>query len=202
MGATRLRMRSRSTRLGHIAERPGDPELSEGGVARRALLLALMAGVLLGVLACGTELTVSPPVAVSRVPTTVLTGRLLYSGEPQYVPRVLRNREDSPALFVYSAQSFTERKSLPVLGGGLNPLSIFGFPTGTSTVTANARLEIRLGSRSLATYGATARAQRARTLYGSDGLEELTRRALFAVRDNLEAQLINDLQGLSQALPH
>jgi hypothetical protein len=156
--------------------------------------------VLLWLFACGISVNVNPDVAVRRVPGTTLSGRLMYSGPPEYVPRILRQRADAEATFVYSLQSSTQRTTFSALSS-LFPLTLLGVPTGQSIATVSARLEVRLGRRTLAAYDATAQASKLRGVYLSDATEELTRRAGLAARDNLDAQLINDLPTLSGSLP-
>jgi hypothetical protein len=162
--------------------------------AAAALALALLTG-------CGVSDTVTPEVALRRVSSGVLSGRVLYRGEAEYVPRTLRNRDDASAIFLYSVTTFSNRGTLPIIGE-LLPLGLLGLPTQSNVVTASARLEIRSANRRIAEYQATARARRFRGLYsgGSDALPELTRRAMLALRSNLDAQLINDLPALQQTL--
>jgi hypothetical protein len=156
--------------------------------------------VLLSLGACGISVNVDPGTAVRRVPNTQLSGRLRYSGPPEYVPRILRDRADAERIFLYSLESSTQRTTFSALSS-LFPLGLLGVPTGETVATVSARLEIRLGSRMLGAYDATARASKLRGVYLSDATDELTRRAGLAARDDLDAQLINDLPTLSGSVP-
>jgi hypothetical protein len=147
--------------------------------------------------ACATRLTVVPPLTQSAVSWRSMAVRLEYEGGDEYVPRALRTDANADFTARYSVDAQIERRDLPAAVALYNPLTLFGFPTGSSIVSASGKLEMLRADRVVRQYQASATLRKRNHLYSGDSLTLLRRAALLAVRDSLEAQLLNDMDTLS-----
>ena len=169
--------------------------------SRRALRARRLAAVcaLSSLLACATQTTVDPPLATSAETGRTLGVRVEYKGLADYVPRSLRNEAQASLVARYTTDARTQRDDTPAAIVMYNPLTIFGFPTGSSTVSASGTLEVLSADRVVRQYRAAATVKKRNSLYTGDSLTELRKRALIAVRDNLDAQLLGDWEALASA---
>jgi hypothetical protein len=147
--------------------------------------------------ACATQLTVVPPLTQSAASWRSRAVRLEYDGRDEYVPRALRADANADLTARYSVDAQIERRDLPAGIVLYNPLTLFGFPTGSSIVNASGKLEMLRADGVVRQYQASATLRKRNHLYSADSLTLLRRSALLAVRDSVEAQLLNDMDALS-----
>ena len=132
-----------------------------------------------------------------------LPGHVEYDGSPDYLPDPLKAASPRPdqadLTFRYSYDVDEEESdwSLAVL---IIPVSLLGFPTGSSREIATAELQIVDGMNVVKTYEVTATARRSRTIYTGDSRSELRRRALLAAAEAIEGQLACDRDELLQLI--
>ena len=175
-----------------------------GGVRRRrnsprlGVGFTLWSAVLAG---CGASMTVAPPIAPPAALDFRLPGRVVYDGNPEYLPRTIVAAPGGAAAVTlqYSYTVTQGRQDVPGLVALFNPLTAIGFPVGQDTLVVGGRLEIRKRDQVVKTYVATAGLESTRNIFwAGDTATELRRRGLLAVRDNIEAQMQHERDVLSQ----
>ena len=175
------------------------PRIFHPAHARRRRRRTLPALILALLPACAADLTVVPGLPESISLARSVGVHLEYEGGPEYVPKALRIEPGAPVTVRYSVDARIERDDLPESVVLFNPLTLLGFPTGSSTVRAVGELEIVRADRVLQSYRAAATLRQRNHLYSGDSLTSLRRSALLAVRDSLDAQLIRDIDGILSA---
>lgn len=156
-------------------------------------LVAMLAG-------CRTVVTYSPgaPTAPDAAP---LSGQIDYDGNPDFLPKMLA-RTDAAASdlhFRYRSNVSYRHTSGAQL---FNPLLLFGFRGVGMNVTATANLAISRGDETATHYDATCvvKMRRSVWIWGHPTQSELRRRALMAVRDMIDQELVRDRDDWVSAL--
>jgi hypothetical protein len=143
---------------------------------------------------CATTVTVTPllPGAAARCE---IRARVSYDGNPEYLPVALQ-RDSGGAhavVFRYSYEAKYGLDALPVGVQLVNPLNLFGFPTGSNTLVISARLEVVRDETIVRSYGAAAAMKRSGTMFSEgETFTEMRRRGLILVRDNIAGQVCHD----------
>jgi hypothetical protein len=152
--------------------------------------------------ACATTISVVPPLgnvkAVCRLHATIS-----YDGKPDYLPAALIAdtipQSSTTVRYTFEAQyGLKETNAFLAL---VNPLTLFGFPTGSGNLVVTGRVDFLRGQSVVRSYGAAASLERASNVFSEgETFTELRRRGLLLVRDNLTAQLCKDERTLQTLL--
>jgi len=145
---------------------------------------------------------INPPVKQTDNIDFRLKGKLIYEGNKEYLPRVLI---DEPATnpkieFKYTYGVFYGKQDVPGVLALYNPLTIVGFPTGENTVTVIGRLDILRGEEVMKSYGSSCVLEKMRNLFSEANFTEMRKKALIAVRDNIDSQICSDKNNLEKLL--
>jgi len=166
-----------------------------GHVVKIAGRVTFIACVALAVLpGCATQVLVTPQ-ANGPADCTVRAG-LSYSGNPDYLPKVLRDDPTVPADSVvrYAYRVDYDLRQLPVEVQWVNPLHLVGMPTGTGALTVVARLDVMRGGVPVRSFAAVASVKRSQSMFGEgETFTDMRLRGLLLVRDNIAAQVCADL---------
>jgi hypothetical protein len=161
------------------------------------LLLALGEG------GCASTVTVTPRLPSATTPNCEIHATVRYDGNPDYLPRVLlRDAAVSHTVTLrYRYDVNYDAQPLPDAATLVNPLTIFGFPTGHDYVSIIGSLEFIRADATVRSYGAAAALKRTGTVFGEgDSFTDMRRRGLLLVRDNISVQLCQDREVLAQLL--
>jgi len=196
------------TRNARNSKNADSPDAAADAVVRRLwteIRRGSSVGLLVGsvaLLAC-TTLDVTPPVGApgSAAPVETIPGRLECQGPSEYCPKRIAATENAELRFVYTVEVTYSSRETPAAIVLFNPLTLFGFPSGSTQVDAHAELEVRKDGDAVRTYTADASVRRRDNLYGQATLSDLRKRALIAARDSIDSQLARDLNELSATLP-
>jgi hypothetical protein len=162
-----------------------------GPLAVRAvssLLLILAAG-------CATRVVLTPTVEGVAAPTCRIHAAVSYEGNPDYLPAVIiRDAESGNGVglrYTYSTQygikEFAKELQL------VNPLMIFGFPTGSDSAVMTGLLEVVHQGTVIRSYGAACAMKRAGTIFSEgETFTAMRRTGLLLVRNNVSAQICRD----------
>lgn len=124
-----------------------------------------------------------------------IEAKLQYEGNSDYLPRTVSEAENTEGLPVIS-YSYTVGYGKDAVSDLLplfNPLSLVGFPIGSDSIAIVGFLEIKREEKLLKQYRATCLINKTRNLfYEGDTYSELRRNGLLMVRDDIEAQMLND----------
>ena len=135
-----------------------------------------------------------------RIPETVaalpaLQGQLEFEGSREFLPAMLTQL--SPAgpglslVFRYRYDAKAGDVDLSILAL-FNPLVLVGFPTGSASVTATAKLEVLADGQVVKEYVARTEGSRLRTIYTGDHGAVLRRNALTETARSIDAQIALD----------
>ncbi len=168
-------------------------EITEFRGPQGALVTALL------LLLCGCTTVARSPDIPRPTSLPALAGKVDYTGPPTYLPRSIASDDRETAVFRYRYDVKQSDDDYPVLLLLFNPLTLFGFPVGTSRVAAIGNLEIVRGAEATR-YEASCTVEQRRSVYSSRNLSALRARALFEVRDAIDSQLERDAVRLAQFL--
>jgi len=157
----------------------------------------------LGLGACATSVTVTPRLSGPTSRNCEIHALVRYDGNPEYLPSVLvRDATMSQAVTLrYRYDINYDAQPLPDIATLVNPLTIFGFPTGHDYISVVGSLEFIRADATVRTYGAAAALKRTGTVFGEgDSFTDMRRRGLLLVRDNISVQLCQDRTVLTQLL--
>jgi hypothetical protein len=174
---------------GYVSSRGKFRGLHAQGALVTALLLML----------CGCTTVVRSPDIAHPTSLPTLAGKVDYTGPPTYLPQSVTRDDQGTAVFRYRYDVKQSDDDYPVLLSVFNPLTLFGFPIGTSKVAAIGDLEI-VRDGEATRYEARCTVEYRRSVYSSRNLSALRTRALFEVRDAIDAQLERDAARLAQFL--
>lgn len=150
---------------------------------------------------CATRVHTLPEFPELQNVLVLLGGPITFDGKREYLPRTITDAPTSEngLSFRYSYHEIQQRNdSLDVLAL-FNPLTLIGFPTGGTQSTVTGKLEILKGMEALKTYTATCVLEVTRTIFtDGESFSELRRKGLVAVRDNIEAQMVQDKEFLAK----
>jgi hypothetical protein len=170
--------------------------LSAAPGASIAFLVPLLVG-------CATTVTVTPKLAEPARQDCEIHAAIRYEGNADYLPAVLvRDSTASPAITANYVFHITyDSKPLPDVATMVNPLAMFGFPTGHDYISILGTLDFVQADATVRSYGAAAALRRTGTIFGEgDSFTDLRRKGLLLVRDNISGQLCQDQSALAQLL--
>lgn len=160
-------------------------------------------GILVLLSGCGTTYHVGPELTeIPNIDYTIL-GTLEYDGNSDYLPRTIREGDDSESLPVirYIYHVGYGKDSIPELLPLFNPLSLVGFPVGSDSLVITAALDVVKEGETLKQYSSTCVIDKNRSLfYEGDTFSVLRKKGLLMVRENIESQMIRDRETLSHLL--
>jgi hypothetical protein len=119
--------------------------------------------------------------------------KVVFGGNRDYLPRVLQNSPvgDDGVIVDYHYDISHKSVDMDIIAL-YNPLSLVGFPSGSNQLTLHAELKIQRKGALLKGYQAICAIEQATGLWSFRTLTEMRRECLIALRDNIEAQLIQD----------
>lgn len=156
----------------------------------------------ISLIGCGTKMTIIPTTLQGGDLDFQIKGIVIYEGDKAYFPRVIIEEPDSKSGLTlhYVYHEAHDQKDMPDICI-FNPLLIFGFPTGDSTLKVEGKLDILKGEKILKSYNANCTLQKTRSLYyEGETFSEMRVKGLIAVRDNVEAQMWQDRNLLRKLL--
>jgi hypothetical protein len=170
-------------------------------VAARCGSMAFLA-LLLG--ACATTVEVTPKLGEPTSQNCEIHAMIRYEGIADYLPTVLLREStvsQADITLRYGFHVTYDSQPLPDVATMVNPLAMFGFPTGHDYISVLGTLDFVQADATVRTYGAAAALRRTGTIFGEgDSFTDLRRRGLLLVRDNISAQLCRDQRALAQLL--
>ena len=158
-------------------------------------LPGIMLLLLINAIGCGTTMAITPQVAIRDVNGYQVKGKILYDGNPDYLPRTVANGNpgESALSFRFSYQCAYGSDNTPQLLPLVNPLSIVGFPIGANTLVVTGKLDVYKEDVLIKSYAATCMMDKTRNLfYEGDTYSELRKKGLIEARNNLESQMYED----------
>lgn len=162
-------------------------------VFARGVLISSLTLFLLILGGCTSSLQVKPDVTPSTTAFLKLEAVVDYDGNRLYLPKsilaVSTSAADISCRYQYDINYGNEDYSKAML---FNPVTLLGVPTGTDQITATAVLAFRKGNTVLKQYQSAAQISKNRNLFQHTTLTELRRELLFAMRDNIDAQIAVD----------
>lgn len=150
---------------------------------------------------CATSMTVTPKIQDNGNGNFQIAGNLACEGNTQYAPRCIVNNPNTPSTltFQYKYLAMYGKHDIPNAVALFNPLTIVGFPTGENTLTVTGKLDVMKGGEILKTYTSTCVLEKTRNIFSEgETFSEIRKKGLFAIRDNIEAQLYQDREFLLQ----
>jgi hypothetical protein len=153
---------------------------------------------------CAADMVVIP-VAPAAPPSGVspLEGRIVYDGNRDYLPRMLADGTDGARLvfrYGYAVQYGSERTH--IAGAMFIPMPILAVPgvMGQNALRVAGHLEVLDGEEVIRVYSASAELKaKASLFYEGETFTDMRRRGLLAVRDSIDAQLVQDRETLIRA---
>ncbi|WP_125232084.1 hypothetical protein [Leptospira brenneri] len=119
---------------------------------------------------------------------TMLEGKLNYNGNPEYIPRMIKNLPSSTDTIIYDYAISYEPTDPSDSVVALNPLLTFGFPIENHKVILNGTLLYNNGNSSIKSKVIVSQY---RTLYNNPNYSEMRRIGLNKLRTNIESQYQN-----------
>jgi hypothetical protein len=157
----------------------------------------------LGFGGCATSVTLTPRLSGTTSRNCEIHAPVRYDGNPDYLPTVLvQDANVSQAVTLrYRYDVNYDAQPLPDVATMVNPLTIFGFPTGHDYISIVGSLEFIRADATVRSYGAAAGLKRTGTVFGEgDSFTDMRRRGLLLVRDNISVQLCRDRTVLARLL--
>jgi hypothetical protein len=145
---------------------------------------------------CETTVAVTPQMNHQAVDVgCVIRAPLRYEGKADYLPRSLVAEPDS-AKSVVIRYGYTTQYGFKQTAVGLtlvNPLTLFGFPTGSDSLVITGQLDVLQDDAPIRSYAAAASMKRAGTVFSEgETYTEMRLRGLLLVRDNINSQICKD----------
>jgi hypothetical protein len=137
------------------------------------------------------SLKVLPNIGELTKKTVCITCKVEYDGNREYLPSYLDNNASSTTTASYSYDVKYVNGSTDWDGLNLfNPLLIVGFPLSEESVIVQGVLKIQDGLSEPHIYTSSCIANKTRSLYQNSGSSAPRKACLYAVRDNINSQLI------------
>jgi hypothetical protein len=145
---------------------------------------------------CSTSTLVTPDIAASVAPGCTVFGHVSYEGNRDYLPEVLMDDPDRPidSVLRYTHEDHYGRNDVPAGIQLVNPLHLVGMPTGSSSLSILARLDILRGGAIVRSFAAVATMERSQSMFSEgETFTEMRRKGLLLVKKNISAQVCADL---------
>jgi hypothetical protein len=147
---------------------------------------------------CSANIKMVPEVPTNRIDLQVLLrGNLLYDGKPDYLPRTIAEGTGNTINIRYTYDDIQARSPHTYRFMAVSPSLLFTEPVGSKAVQVVGSLEILDGESLMKTCSAIATLSIS-SEFSRETLSEMRRRGLFAVRDNVEAQMYQDREFLER----
>lgn len=156
----------------------------------RSGLLGMIGLVLLA--GCGTAVSIKPEITGMSGAELRVEGKVVFDGNHEYLPRTIVQTPASQSglSFRYFYDVRYETDNVPELLKLINLLALLGFPIGEDTLIVVGRLDVIKKLEVVKSYEATCSLVKTRNLFWEGPtLSDLQKEGLFAVRDNIEAQM-------------
>ncbi len=142
---------------------------------------------------------VSPEVTSNEILNKPIECDIKYNGNTAYLPSALTQNSTNDCQVIYAYTIHYVNGSTDWDGLNLfNPLLIVGFPMSQESVIVEGKLEWISPSKENQIFTASCIATKTRNLFQTGGSSEPRKECLFAVRDNINSQLIHFNKGVSQ----
>lgn len=139
------------------------------------------------------------PEIINQQQNAPIRCKLDYDGNREYIPKSIVETNDSNLSAQYSYQIKYVNGNTDWDGLNLfNPLILVGFHLSEESVIVEGKLELNNGSDIQKVLTSTCIATKTRSLYQTGGSSGPRKDCLLAVRDNIDMQLINLLQGVKK----
>lgn len=152
---------------------------------------------------CMTRMVVTPEVNSIENVDFKLKGNVIYDGNAEYLPGTITNDPVPEAVltFQYTYNVVYGRDNMPQLLPLWSPLTGLGFPIGEDTLVVIGKLDVLKGREVIKSYSSTCGFEKTRSLFfEGKSFSELRKNGLIAVRDNIEVQMYQDRNSLSQLI--
>jgi hypothetical protein len=153
----------------------------------------------LGLAGCATTITVTPKLVDTGAARCEIRAPLNYEGKLEYLPTVLVQDSvaSGTATLRYRYDVNYDARPLNDVATLVNPLTLFGFPTGHDYTSVVSTLDLIQAGAVVRSYAAAAALKRTGTVFGEgESFTAMRRQGLLAVRDNISAQLCQDKAAL------
>jgi hypothetical protein len=150
----------------------------------------------IGLAGCATTIAVTPKLAATAAAHCEIHAPLSYEGKPDYLPTVLIQEPaaSSTVLLHYRFDVDYDARPLNDIATLVNPLTLLGFPTGHDYISVVGTLDLIQAGTTVRSYAAAAALKRTGTVFGEgDSFTAMRRQGLLAVRDNISAQVCQDM---------
>lgn len=144
---------------------------------------------------CQTSLVTIPEVQTYPECKSVFYGQVECQGQACYLPRSVARSDavHDPITFRYEYGTAYDEKEVPALFSLFSPTTMIGTPLGSNDVLTWATMKVLRDGKEVRLYKASCRASKTRNIFSEgETLTDMRRRALLALRDNIEAQMHND----------
>ncbi|WP_225072841.1 hypothetical protein [Desulfuromonas sp. CSMB_57] len=158
--------------------------------------------VLMVVSGCGTTWHVEPKVAEIDSGGFCVVGHVEYEGNDNYLPKTIKRGREGESLptIKYEYKIGYGKDNFPEIFPLLNPLSLVGFPVGSDSIVIFGELVIQKHDF-LRQYRSTCLINNRRSLfYQGKTLSELRKNGLLMIKKNIESQMVNDREFLSNLI--
>jgi len=136
---------------------------------------------------------------LTNVKSTSIECNIHYDGNTAYLPSGLVQNLNNDCQVRYSYTIHYINGGTDMDGLNLfNPLLIVGFPMSQESVIVEGKLEWTTSDKESQIFTASCIATKTRNLFQTGGSSEPRKECLFAVRDNINNQLIHFNKGVSQ----
>lgn len=144
---------------------------------------------------------ITPPVPSNKILGSPITieCNIIYDGNTAYLPSSLVQNSNNNCSVMYSYTIHYVNGTTDWDGLNLfNPLILVGFPMSQESVIVEGKLEWISPNKENQVFISSCIATKTRNLFQTGGSSEPRKECLFAVRDNVNSQLIHVNQGVSQ----
>lgn len=155
-------------------------------------------GLLIFLSGCSTvELNVEPSVSLKNTNMqNNLSAKIIYDGNLDYLPKILAqdNSSQDTVNYEYEVKYINGSTKYDALNLW-NPLVMVGFPLSHEAVIVDAKLVFTNKLNQATIFTSSCVANKTRNLFQNSGSTEPRRKCLYAVRDNINNQVIQFIQG-------
>ena len=152
---------------------------------------------------CATTVSITPMLSARDTGACEIRAQVRYDGKPEYLPTALAVDQTASErmVFRYTYEAQYGLKEIPPGIMLVNPLTLFGFPTGTDNVVVTGYLNLIRDQTTLRSYAAAAAMKRSGTVFSEgESFTEMRRRGLLLVRENISRQLCGDQAAIEALL--
>jgi hypothetical protein len=144
---------------------------------------------------CETTVLITPNVGAGAKSTCTIQAAVSYEGNPDYLPHAIATVPvGSQTTFLrYTYNTAYNAKEGDAVLQAVNPLMLFGFPTGYNSGTISGLLEVVQNGQTIRSYAAACNMKRHGTVFSEgETLTDMRRRGLQLVADNISTQICRD----------